>query len=465
MKNSRTLWASCQTYIEQNVKPEDIDRLFAHVEFENYRVATKTLVLRVPSAYIAEEIEHTYLDVLRVAIYNTFGKIRLDWDIVIVDTPGRTGNATIEGNDDRTAPTQSITGRLAPGSPQPDKLPPIDPQLNPQQTFRTFIEGDANRLSRSVGISIAEHPGTTQFNPMFVFGPSGCGKTHLLNAIGNHTKKIYPDHRVLYVSARTFQMQFTNAMMNKQINDFIAFYQTVHLLLVDDIQEWASAAKTQDTFFHIFNHLIRNNRRIVLACDRPPAELNTMSKRLVTRFASGLLAEIERPNYELCRAILVKKISRDGVELPDDVIHYLASNATGSVRELEGVVNSLMAYAVVYNSPVDLRLVERVAGRAVRSEGSPVTTDDIINAVCQQYQQAPADVLGRSRKRDVALPRALIMFLAKKYTRLSTPRIGHLIGGRNHATVLHAYATIELRLNNDPDFAEQVLAIEAKLEE
>lgn len=467
LQNSKALWDSCQRYISENVSPEEYGRLFSHVALQTYKVATRTLVLQVPSSYICEEIEKKYLDVMRVAIFNTFGKIRLDWNIKVVeDQPDRKGTGlVVEGNDDTTVPDGSIgtDGRelkVAPGTEWTSNLPPIDSQLDQNQTFRSFIEGDSNKLSRSVGLSIAEHPQGTQFNPMFIFGPSGCGKTHLVNAIGNHCKKIYPQKRVLYVSARIFQVQYTNAVMQKQINDFIAFYQTIDMLIVDDVQEWMSAKGTQDTFFHIFNHLFRNGRRIILVSDRPPVELEGMNKRLLTRFSCGLMAEMEKPNLQLCVDILRKKILRDGLRVPDDVVQYIAQKANGSVRDLEGVINSLLAYSVVYNCNIDMRLVERVLQRAVKVDDMPLTVDDILERVCRHYEVTPNAVKGRSRKREYLLPRQLAMYLSRKYTNIPASRIGRMIGSRDHSTVLHSIDLIGKRLKTDKVFAAEVMKIE-----
>lgn len=402
-----------------------------------------------------------------MAIFNTFGKIRLDWNIVVVkDQPDIRGKRiVVEGNDDTLAPDGSIDAgkeklKVAPGTEWTSNLPPIDPQLDASQTFRSFIEGSSNKLSRSVGISIAEHPQGTQFNPMFIFGPSGCGKTHLVNAIGNHCKKMYPHKRVLYVSARIFQVQYTNAVMQKQINDFIAFYQTIDMLIVDDVQEWMSAKGTQDTFFHIFNHLFRNGRRIILVSDRPPVELEGMNKRLLTRFTCGLMAEMEKPNLQLCVDILRKKILRDGLKVPDDVVQYIAQKANGSVRDLEGVINSLLAYSVVYNCNIDMRLVERVLQRAVKMDDMPLTVDDILERVCRHYEVTLNAVKGRSRKREFLLPRQLAMFLSRKYTNIPASRIGIMIGSRDHSTVLHSIDIIEKKLKSDKVFAAEVEKIE-----
>lgn len=471
LQDTKGLWASCQKYICETVGEEEYNRLFSHVTLQSFKVATKTLILQVPSSYICEEIESKHLDVMRVAVFNTFGKIRLDWDIQVVENQPRSKGQMlqVEANDDTLAPDNSILAaeqnlKVAPGSAPATNLPPIDSKLNPGQTFRTFIEGVSNKLSRSVGLSIAEHPKGTQFNPMFVFGPSGCGKTHLVNAIGNHCKKMYPQKRVLYVSARTFQMQFTNATKQSHINDFMAFYQTIDMLIVDDVQEWMSAKGTQDTFFHIFNHLFRNNRRIILVSDRTPVEMEGMNRRLITRFSCGLLAEMEKPNLQLCVDILRKKILRDGLKVPNDVVQYIAQKANGSVRDLEGVVNSLMAHSIVYNCAIDMRLVERVMQRAVKSEdNTPLTVDDIVDRVCRNYEVTPNMVKGRSRKREYMLPRQLSMYLAKKYTNIPASRIGRMIGSRDHSTVLHSIDVVEKRLKEDRDFAAEVARIEKEL--
>lgn len=315
-------------------------------------------------------------------------------------------------------------------------------------------------MPRSVGLSIAEHPRKTQFNPMFVYGPSGCGKTHLINAIGMRTKQLYAQKRVLYVSARLFQVQYTNAVLQNSINDFINFYQTIDLLIVDDIQEWMTATKTQDTFFHIFNHLFRNGKRIILASDRPPVDLKGMNERLLTRFSCGLIAELEKPNVQLCIDILNSKIRKDGLQIPEDVVQFIAETANGSVRDLEGVINSLLAYSVVYNSTVDMRLAQRVIQRAVKIDDKPLTIDEILEKVCNHFNVSVSAVNGRSRKQDLVTARQVSMYLAQKYTKMPASRIGKLVGGRDHSTVIHSCSRIEQRLQVDSMFSNELMSIE-----
>ena len=295
---------------------------------------------------------------------------------------------------------------------------------------------------------------------MFIYGPSGCGKTHLVNAIGLKAKQLYPQKRVLYVSARLFQVQYTDSVRQNTTNDFINFYQTIDILIVDDIQEWVTATKTQDTFFHIFNHLFRNGKRIILASDRPPVDLKGMNDRLLTRFSCGLIAELEKPNVQLCVDILHSKIKRDGLNIPEDVVRFIAETANGSVRDLQGVINSLLAYSVVYNSNIDMRLAERVIKRAVKIDDEPLTIDDIMDKVCSHYNVTMTAVNSRSRKKDIVMARQVSMYMAQKYTKMPASRIGKLVGNRDHSTVIHSCSKIEDRLKVDKGFSAEIASIE-----
>ena len=442
-KNKRELWASCQKFFRENIGDEEYSRLFSHVEFETFEIASNTLVLRIPSQYISETIENDerLYEIFRKAIQYTFGLIRLNWHIVMREN--QKGGLTFE----------------EPAAPKPT----IESNLNRGQTFRTFVEGDSNRLSRSIGLRIAEHPAGTQFNPLFIYGPSGCGKTHLVNAIGNRCKELYPEKRVLYVSAQMFQQQFTQANLKGEFNDFISFYQTIDMLIVDDVQEWMTATKTQNAFFHIFNHLTLNGKRIILVSDRAPVELEGMNKRLLSRFKSGMMAEIEQPNVQLCVDILHNKMTRDGVKIPEDVVVFIAQTANNSIRELEGIINSLMAYSVVYNSSIDMKLVERVVQRAVKVDNMPLTVDDVLETVCRFFDVTPNAVKGPSRKKELVMPRQIVMYLADKYTNIPAARIGKLVGGRDHSTVLHSINKVREMKENDKVFASQLKKVDEML--
>ncbi|MBR6275866.1 MAG: chromosomal replication initiator protein DnaA [Prevotella sp.] len=457
----KALWDNCLQLIRQNVNEQQFKTWFEPIVFESYSEETSALLLQVPSAYFYEYLEQYYIRLIYWALTQSF-KCGVKLNYRIVTDKIHKIVQDVEGGQ----PVQidvPQTSRRANQSPSVlDAAMPqeLDPQLDVQKTFQTFIEGDSNKLPRTVGLSIAEHPGESTFNPFFLYGPSGCGKTHLINAIGVHSKEMYPQKRVLYVSARLFQVQFTDAVRRNTTNDFINFYQTIDVLIVDDIQEWATSPKTLDTFFHIFDHLFRLGKQIILASDRPPVDLDGVKDRLLTRFSCGLIAELEKPNTQLCVDILMAKCRRDGLKIPADVIQYIATTANGSVRDLDGVVNSLMAYSIVYNSSVDMRLAERVIKRAVKVDNHPLTIDDIIEKVCSHFGIAQQHIFSKSRKRDYVQVRQLSMYLAQKYTKMPASRIGQLIGGRDHSTVLHSCNTIEQRLKVDKAFQADVSSIE-----
>lgn len=452
-------WDNALALIRENVSQQQYDTWFRPIVFESFDDAKKTLLVQVPSPFVYEYLEENYVDLLIKVLHRTFCEgIRLNYRVVTdkehkLSQDIESDPADIEQKP-RTRANQSPTPLDA---AQPQQ---IDPQLNPHLSFANYIEGASNKLPRSVGKSIAEHPNTTQFNPMFIYGPSGCGKTHLVNAIGLRTKQLYPQKRVLYISARLFQVQYTNAVLQNSTNDFIRFYQTIDMLIVDDIQEWISAPKTQDTFFHIFDHLFRNGKRIILASDRPPVDLKGMPERLLTRFSCGLIAELEKPNTQLCVDILENKIRKDGLHIPRDVIEFISQTANGSVRDLQGVINSLMAYSIVYNSNIDMRLAERVIKRAVKIDDKPLTVDEIIETVCNHFNVSPSAVGGKSRKRDFVVARQVSMYLAQKYTKMPASRIGKLVGNRDHSTVIHSCTQVENRLKVDKEFLAEIQSLE-----
>lgn len=453
-------WGKSLALIRQNVTQQQFETWFKPIVFEHYNEATKTILVQVPSLFVYEYLEENFLNLLKTVLYRSFGEgAQLTYRVVTDKEHKLTQDLEADPTD--AEPRKERSGANQSPSPMDvDKAADIDTQLDPHLNFKNYVEGTSNKLARSLGLSIAEHPSQPQFNPMFIYGPSGCGKTHLINAIGLRCKQLYPEKRVLYISARLFQSQFVDANLHSSINDFIRFYQTIDMLIVDDIQEWVNATKTQDTFFHIFNHLFRNGKRILLVSDRPPVDLKGMNERLLTRFSCGLIAELEKPNVELCTDILKAKIRRDGLHIPDEVIRFIASTANGSVRDLEGVVNSLLAYSVVYNSNVDMRLAERVIKRAVKVDDNPLTVDEILDTVCNHFSVTLSAVNSKSRKHDLVIARQVTMYLAQKYTKMPASRIGRLVGNRDHSTVIHSSAQVENRLKVDSSFKEEVNSIE-----
>ena len=460
-KSHKALWDDCLRKIRQNVTEQIYKTWFEPIVFESYDEQQKTVLVQVPSQYVYEYLEQYYVRLLAWALNTSFNdNVKLTYRLGVDSENGKMVQvegdrpSSIDSPEPATRANQSPTV-LDAAMPQQ-----LNPQLDPKKTFENFIEGASNKLPRTVGITIAEHPGKSTFNPFFVFGPSGCGKTHLINAIGVECKRLFPKRRVLYVSARLFQVQFTDASRQNTVNDFISFYQTIDVLIIDDVQEWATAERTVATFFHIFDHLFRLGKQIILASDRPPVDLNWLKDRMLTRFSCGLIAELEKPNEQLCIDILNAKCRRDGLKIPADVIQYIAHTANGSVRDLEGVVNSLMAYSIVYNSAIDMHLAERIIKRAVKIDNHPLTIDDILETVCNHFGVSQQNVFSKSRKRQLVQVRQISMYLAQKYTKMPASRIGQLIGGRDHSTVLHSCSAVEQRLKVDKAFMNEISSIE-----
>jgi chromosomal replication initiator protein len=462
LASPKALWDNSLLLIKDSVTEQQYNTWFKPIVFESYKPSTKTLLVQVPSPFVYEYLEQNFVDLLSKVLHRNFGEgIRLTYRVVTDKEHKLSQDIEADPDDaDMAKQTRECAQQTAVQPAAPQQQEDIDTQLDPKLTFNNYMEGDSNKLPRSVGLSIAEHPNTTQFNPMFIYGPSGSGKTHLVNAIGLKAKQMYPQKRVLYVSARLFQTQYTDAVLHNASNDFINFYQSIDMLIVDDIQEWAGKAKTLNTFFHIFNHLFRNGKRIILACDRPPVELKDMPDRLLTRFSCGLVCELEKPNIQLCVDILSNKIRRDGLKIPVDVISFIAQTCNGSVRDLQGAINGLLAYSIVYNSSIDIRLAERVIKRAVKVDDKPLTIDDIVETVCHHYNVTVTAVNSKSRKRDYVVARQVTMYLAQKYTKMPASRIGKLVGNRDHSTVIHSCSKVEERLKIDAGFSDELVSIE-----
>jgi chromosomal replication initiator protein len=331
----------------------------------------------------------------------------------------------------------------------------LDSRLNVNYTFANYIEGDSNRLARSVGEAIAQNPAKT-FNPLFIYGPSGCGKTHLVNAIGWGIKQQHPTLRVLYLSAHLFQVQYTTAVRQNKVNDFISFYQTIDVLIIDDTQEWSGNKATQTTFFPIFNHLHLNNKQIILTADRPPIDIVGLEERLLTRFKWGLQAEIEKPTKALCRAILSYKVKQDALPIPVNVINYIAERVNGSVRDLEGIINSMMAYSTIYKCEVNMKLADQVLPRYIKVDTRPLTINDIKKCVCKHYSITETELCSQSRRQPINQIRQTVAYLASTMTDLSNMQIGDNLGGRTHATILHSIRHIQGLAETDTEFRQEL---------
>lgn len=461
--NHVDLWNQCLKVIEDNVPETTYKTWFVPIVPLKYE--DKTLTIQIPSQFFYEIIEDKFVDLLRNTLYRVIGEgTKLMYNVMMDKSTKTTVN--LEATDRSTAFNPNPTTKKL--NKAPDMLASmgvsdLDSQLNPNYNFENFIEGYSNKLPRSVAEAVAKNPAKTIFNPLFIHGSSGVGKTHLANAIGTKIKELYPSKRVLYVSAHLFKVQYTDSVRNNTTNDFINFYQTIDVLIIDDIQEFAGVTRTQNTFFHIFNHLHQNGKQLVLTSDRSPALLQGVEERLLTRFKWGMVAELEKPSIELRKDILRNKIRRDGLDFPPEVIDYIAENVNESVRDLEGIVISMMAHSTIYNKEIDLELAQRIVKKVVKSETKVITIDHIIDAVCKHYEIDQAVIHTKSRKREVVQVRQMAMYLAKKHTDSSSSKIGQLIGGKDHATVLHACKIVKDQCDVDKTVKADVESIETNL--
>lgn len=454
--NVNMLWNRCLRVIKDNVSEITFQTWFAPIvplSFEN-----KVFTIQVPSQFFYEYLEDKFVDLLRMTLHREIGSdVILNYRILIENTT----NTSVDYRGDRKSlSVEKITPKQANKIPNPFQKTvsnDFDSQLNPRYVFDNFFDGTSNKLARTAGETIANNPGKTAFNPLFVHGSSGVGKTHLCHAIGTKILDQHPEKKVLYVSAHLFKVQYTDATRFNTVNDFINFYQGIDVLIIDDIQELAGLEKTQNTFFHIFNHLHQNNKQLILTSDKAPAEMQGVEERLLTRFRWGLTTLLESPDIELRIRILENKILQDGLSIPRDVVEFIAENVSENVRDLEGVIVSLMAYSVIYNKEVDLALARRVIGQAIKKiERKKITVESISEIVCKHLKIKTELLQTASRKREIVQARQITMYLSKQYTELSLAQIGAVIGKKNHATVLHACRTIKDQIEVDKSFRDEI---------
>ncbi|MGE9617183.1 MAG: chromosomal replication initiator protein DnaA [Solitalea-like symbiont of Acarus siro] len=334
----------------------------------------------------------------------------------------------------------------------------IDSNLNNKYSFDNFIEGTCNKLARSAGLAVAEKPGGTSFNPLFIYGQSGLGKTHLSHAIGINAKTLNPNLKVLYVPAEIFGQQFVRALYSSKINDFTNFYQQFDLLIVDDIQFFSGKTKIQNTFFSVFNYLHTSGKQIILTCDQAPKDLAGLEDRLLSRFKWGLSARLDSPAIDTRVNILKIKLKTEGIDLQDNIIEYVANNVKGNVRELEGIIISLIAHATFNSVEIDLNLVKEVISSTIKEEATvDISLDHIQGLVCDYFSVAIDQLKSKTRRREIVQARQISMYLAKKHTKLSLKRIGQFYGGKDHSTVIYACNTISDLVSADKNIRNLVL--------
>jgi len=458
-KDHKQLWCDCLQFIKDNIPNDQYESWFKSITslgFENNKLS-----VMLPSPFVVDILEQRYLKLLSAAIKKVYGPgVTLTYFYHQVRNEP---NTTVGIRTSAPSPTIIDQSKSQPANPfQAKPLQPFDPQLNPRYTFENYCAGNSNKIARAIGETVADNPSVKTFNPLFVFGPTGVGKTHLIQAIGIRLKENNPDARVLYVNARLFESQYTAASMKGETNNFFHFYQSIDTLIIDDIQDLHKKPATQNTFFHIFNHLHQNNKQIIMSSDCPPAEMEGFEDRLLSRFKWGMSVQLDKPDFELRRDVLRQKAEQDGVGLSDEVIDYIASNVTESIRDLEGVMVSLIGRATVLNCEITLDLAKSVISNSVRINRKQINFELIVDQVCSYYGLNPDCLFTKTRKREISDARQMLMYLAKKLTKMPFTAIGSRID-RNYATVIYSCKNIEERLSLEKQLRDDVNAIEAAL--
>lgn len=467
------VWNNCLQIIKDIIPANSFKTWFEPVV--PLKLENNVLTIQVPSQFIYEYLEEQYIDILRKTLRREIGTdAKLEYNVVMKNANYPEGKPyTIKYPSKNkinlnNRPIQVPLESTEPPIKNPFVIPGIrkphfDPKLNPNYNFSNYVEGDCNRLARSAGLAVGSKPGGTAFNPLMIYGDSGLGKTHLAQAIGILVKEKHPEKIVLYVNANIFQTQYVESVRNNNQNDFLHFYQMIDVLILDDVHEFAGKSKTQDTFFHIFNHLHQSGKQLILTCDRPPVELQDMEQRLLSRFKWGLQADLQKPDYETRLAILKMKAYNDGIELSEDILEYLANNITNNIRELEAALISLSAQSTLNNKEITVDLARLMVERLVNTARKEITIDYIQKVVCDFYK-IPVDLIQeKTRKREIVQARQVSMFFSKKFTKASLASIGARIGGKDHATVLHACKTVNNLIDTDKLFKSQINEIEKKL--
>jgi len=474
-KTAESVWNNCLKIIKDNVNLQSFKTWFEPIK--SIKLDGTVLTIQVPSQFFYEWLEEHYVTLLRKTIKRELGnEARLDYQIIVenssnthkptlINIPTYDANSNSNKNPDVNAPVFIGSNPIKNPFVIPGlKKVQIQSQLNPIYNFDSFVEGDCNRLARSAGFAVANKPGGTSFNPLVIYGGVGLGKTHLAQAIGNQIKLNFSNKTVLYVTSEKFTNQFIDAVKNNSVNDFIHFYQLIDVLIIDDIQFFANKDRTQDIFFHIFNHLHQNGKQLILTSDRSPRDLEGMEERLLSRFKWGLSADLQTPDFETRIAILEKKMYADGIELPREVVEFMAYNISSNVRELEGALISLLAQASLNKKEIDLDLAKKIIKNFVKSISREVSIEYIQKSVCEYYSVPIEKLKEKTRKRAIVQARQLSMYLAKNFTKNSLKVIGRHFGGRDHSTVIHSCQAVRDLMDTDKEFKDQVIDIEKKIQ-
>ena len=452
-----TVWGNCLQTIKKSINAQSFKTWFEPIK--PIKLEGSSLTIQVPNNFFYEWLEENYVGLLKKSIRNELGpNAKLEYQIFVEDHTKATFSNQ-KGSHGFYSTERIANPFVIPGI----KKIKVDPQLNPKYRFDNFIEGDCNKLARSAGKAIAKNPGGTAFNPLVIYGDVGLGKTHLAHAIGNEVVDKFPRKSTIYVSTERFTNQIIEAIKKNSVTDLVNFYQSIDVLIVDDIQFLTGKVKTQEIFFNIFNQLHQLGKQIILTSDRPPKSLEGIQDRLISRFKWGLSADLQSPDLETRMAIVSAKLDKEKVALPNDIVEFISFNVKDNVRELEGVLVSLIAQASLNDKTIDLNLAKSVVENFVTGISKEITIDNIKQLVSDHLKVPVEKIQGKTRKREVVMARQLSMYLAKHHTNSSLKAIGDNFGGRDHSTVIYSCKTVEDLIDTDPLLKDALNELERKV--
>lgn len=449
-KDPKDIWKECLSIIKENVPYITYNTWFLPIK--PFEIENSTLKINVPNNFFIEWIEEHYNTLINKTVSQVLGNEGKLVYVVLEEKDEHVENET-ELKAPATKPAQPI-----------QKENDFDSYLIPKYVFDNFIKGENNQLARAAAIAVAENPGQTSFNPLFIYGGVGLGKTHLIHAIGNKILERSPEKKVIYLSSDAFTVEFIEAVQGDRINEFSAFYKGMDVLIIDDIQFLVGKEKTQDLFFQIFNSLHQTGKQIILSSDKPPKDLKGLNERMISRFSWGLSADIQPPDFETRIAILKNKSESYGIELSNEILEYIAHNITSNIRELEGCLIKLLANSSLNSKEINFDLVKQTVREISTNKQINISIDYITKVVCEFYKVEENKVREKNRRKEVVQARQVAMYLSKQLTKSSLKTIGLHFGGRDHSTVIHAQTSVEEMIKQDTMVADTINSLKNKIE-